>query len=250
MAYFKYKDKKVNYEVVGSGEPLILLHGNSVSSKMFGFIIDLYKDDFELILIDFLGHGKSDRIDVFSVDFWYDQAKQVIALCEILGYEKYNLLGSSGGALAAINVALERPELVNKVIADSFEGEKSVPDFAENVIKERATSKTDEGAVQFWRYMHGDDWSNVVDLDTDVVVKHHKELGRFFHKSISELSVPILLIGTKEDEYFSLIGEIYSAMDNKITDSRMHLFESGGHPAVITSADEFSIIAKEFLAKS
>ena len=250
MAYFTYNNKKVNYEVVGRGEPLILLHGNSVSSKMFGFIIDLYKDDYELILIDFLGHGKSDRLDIFPLDFWYDQALQVVALCESIGYEKVSLLGSSGGALAAINVALERPDLVKKVIADSFEGEKSIPEFAENVIEERVTSKADEGAVQFWNYMHGDDWSNVVDLDTDVVVRHHQELGRFFHKSISELTVPILLIGTREDEYCSQIEEVYSSMSNRIIDSRIHLFDAGGHPAVITSAEEFSVIAKEFLAQS
>ena len=31
-------------------------------------------------------------------------------------------IGCSGGAIAAINLALETPELVNAVVADSFEG--------------------------------------------------------------------------------------------------------------------------------
>ena len=48
---------------------MLLLHGNSVSSKMFQGIIDLYKEDYKVILIDFLGHGRSDRLEQFPTDF-------------------------------------------------------------------------------------------------------------------------------------------------------------------------------------
>ncbi len=37
-----------------------------------------------------------------------------------------NLICTSGGALVAINVALKRPNLVEKVIVDSSEGEKAI----------------------------------------------------------------------------------------------------------------------------
>ena len=123
MAYFKYGDRNIFYEEVGSGFPLILLHGNTLSSKMFTQIIDLYKEDFKVILIDFLGHGNSDRLEQFPIDFWYDQAMQVVQLITLNDYGKVNLIGTSGGALTALNVALEHEELVNKVIADSLEGE-------------------------------------------------------------------------------------------------------------------------------
>ena len=69
MAYFYYADKKIYYEEIGRGIPLLLLHGNSVSSKMFQGIIDLYKEDYKVILIDFLGHGRSDRLEQFPTDF-------------------------------------------------------------------------------------------------------------------------------------------------------------------------------------
>ena len=72
MAYFYYADKKIYYEEIGRGIPLLLLHGNSVSSKMFQGIIDLYKEDYKVILIDFLGHGRSDRLEQFPTDFGYD----------------------------------------------------------------------------------------------------------------------------------------------------------------------------------
>ena len=66
MAYFKYQGKIVFYEVYGQGEPLVFLHGNTASSKMFEFLMPLYTDDFRCILIDFLGNGRSDRLENFS----------------------------------------------------------------------------------------------------------------------------------------------------------------------------------------
>lgn len=112
MAYFRYGDKNIYYEETGSGFPLILLHGNSVSSKMFTGITDLYNKNFKVILIYFLGHGNSDRLAQFPCDFWYDQAMQVIELITHNHYGRVNLIGTSGGALAALNVALERSEKI------------------------------------------------------------------------------------------------------------------------------------------
>ncbi|MCH4887112.1 alpha/beta hydrolase [Acidaminobacter sp. JC074] len=248
MAFFKYKDKKVFYREYGTGQPLLMLHGNSVSSKMFDSIIDLYEDQFKVILIDFLGHGQSDRIKEFPIDFWYDQGMQVIAFCEQNGYKDINILGTSGGALAGINVALEHPDLVSKLIADSFEGVRSIEHFAGQVQKEREASKVDEGARNFFAYMHGDDWMDVVDADTDVIIRHHKEVGDFFHKDISELKVATLLTGSKEDEYCPEISELFKELGLTIQDVSVHIFESGSHPSVMTSAEEFANIAKQFLS--
>ena len=49
MPYFKYKNKSVYYEEIGQGEPVILIHGNTMSSKMFDCILDLYKSKFKEI---------------------------------------------------------------------------------------------------------------------------------------------------------------------------------------------------------
>lgn len=54
------------------------LHGNTASSKMFNDIINFYKDEYKVILIDFVGHGKSQMVDKFSADLWFDEAMQVI----------------------------------------------------------------------------------------------------------------------------------------------------------------------------
>ena len=52
MAFFKYNKKNVYYRTFGKGEPLLMIHGNSVSSRMFAPIIKYYKKDFQLILMN------------------------------------------------------------------------------------------------------------------------------------------------------------------------------------------------------
>lgn len=250
MAFFNYLGKKVYYEETGSGKPLILLHGNSVSSKMFAGIIDLYKQDFKVILIDFLGHGNSERLEKFPTDFWYDEAMQVIGLITCCQYDKVNIIGTSGGALAALNVALERPDLVSKVIADSFEGEEALEAWTQSLHMEREAAKRQEEVGMLWEYCHGKDWENIVDQDTEVILRHAKEIKQFFHQDLSSLISPVLLTASlKDDEYVNRIDieKVYKQLALKIPNSQLRLFCSGGHPAMLTNAEAFFEAAKGFI---
>lgn len=251
MPYFKYENKSCYYEEQGKGTPILFLHGNTASSNMFDGIKELYTNSYKVIMLDFLGHGKSDRLDRFRTDLWHDEALQAIDFLEQMKYGKVHLIGSSGGALVAINIALERPDLVGKVIADSFEGEYPLKEFTQNVVADRDASKRDEGARSFYRAMHGDDWESVVDNDTYAIYEHSKSDGKFFHKPLETLKTDILLVGSEEDEYISSIdpnyfSRVYADMIKKIGYGNMHLFKHGGHPAILSNSREFRTIAEEF----
>ena len=79
MSYFVFENKSLYYNEFGTGKPLLFLHGNTGSSNMYTQIADKYKQDFKVILLDFIGHGKSDRLNEFPVDLWFYEAQQVIA---------------------------------------------------------------------------------------------------------------------------------------------------------------------------
>lgn len=251
MPFFNYKYKKCYYEEHGSGKPLLFLHGNTASSKMFTEVIPYYCNEFKVIVPDFMGHGKSERVDFLSADLWFDEAMQVISLIDQLGYKKVNLAGSSGGALAALNVGLERPELVEKIIADSFEGEVPLAEFAAHVKEEREQSKRDGDTLEFYRYNHGADWEKVVDQDTEAIFKHYHSIGTFYHKQLNDLRPQVLLTGSKKDEF--AVGDFYEktygGLLKKIENGEMHLFPEGGHPAMLTNGAEFAAVAKEFLKR-
>lgn len=69
MPYFTYQSKQIYYSEAGAGKPLLFLHGNTASSKMFEPLLPLYTDNFKVILIDFLGNDRSDRVVV-----WYKKS--------------------------------------------------------------------------------------------------------------------------------------------------------------------------------
>lgn len=253
MAYFKYGGKKIYYEEIGKGKPLVFLHGNTASSNMFLEVINHYTDNFKVILIDFLGHGKSDRLPDFPADLWFDEAMQVLAFLKEKQYGKVNMIGSSGGALVAINVALEAPELVSKIIADSFEGEVPFREFTSNIVNDRERSKKDKDLCLFYQYMQGEDWESVVDNDTSAILLHEKKVGKFFHKDLQDFVPDILMTGSRMDEFFVSVSpdyleNVYGKMLAKIGHGKMYLFDSGGHPAMLTNAEEFAGVAKGFLA--
>lgn len=247
MSYFNYQSKKIYYSEQGKGKPAVFLHGNAVSSRMFEPLLQLYTDNFRVILVDFLGHGQSDRLVKFPVDLWMEEASQTIALLEHLQYGKVSLVGTSGGAWVAINAALRRPDLVDRIVADSFDGRALAEDFAENLLKERAQAKQDEFAAGFSEWCQGKDWEQIVDLDTESLIKCAEEKRRLFCRPLDELENPLLLMGSKEDDMIrkDFLAEYQAIMG--LTGAKICVYDTGFHPAIVSNAEQAAVEIKLFL---
>lgn len=248
MSYFSYQDKKIYYKEVGQGKPLIMLHGDTASSVMFEMLLPLYQEQFHVILIDFLGNGKSDRVDHFPSNLWITQANQVLALIEYLKLKKVNVLGTSGGAWVAINIALKRPNLINKVIADSFDGRSLHDSFVDDLLKERKFAKQDVNARGFYEWCQGDDWEDVVDLNTQALVECATKKEALFIKPLETLEVPILFIGSQQDNMCRKDMSLeYKKMSELVANGTIYMFDSGGHPAILSNAEQFSSLVLNFI---
>jgi pimeloyl-ACP methyl ester carboxylesterase len=190
LPYFKYNEKKVYYRIEGTGEPLLLIHGNSVSSKMFNPVLEYYTSKFKVILIDLPGHGKSAKLYSFPKDFWYENAGAIHELLKHLGLPPVNIIGTSGGALIALNLLLEHPESVRALIADSFEGTESVASYADNVHMLRAEDKKKLFMRIYWFRNHGMEWRRVVDNDSQAIFAQNMEIKKFFQKLKNRFCLP------------------------------------------------------------
>lgn len=222
-----------------------MLHGNTMSSKLFEPLLPLYQNRFRVILIDFLGHGQSDRLSEFPVDFWADQAAQVIALVEKLELKKVRLLGTGGGAIAALNAALLKPFLFSSVIADSFESSVSERGI-EGLRLERAALKLSEPAQKMWKRMHGRHWESVVDNDTAMRSHNLKAGGRLFIGDLKSLSVPTLFTASREDRVVENAEAGAISLSLKVPNSRSYIFTKGAHPALLSNAQEFAEVCAAF----
>lgn len=256
MPYFNYNGKRCYYEEKGNadGPMLLFLHGNTASSLMFYGITDEFETDYRTITIDFLGHGQSDRLKRFPADFWYDEGLQVAEFLAQKGCGEAYLIGSSGGAQAALNAALECPGQITKVIADSFEGDEALPEVVQFLKEDRERSMTAEDSRAFYEAMHGEGWESIVENDTKAVLEHAETIGAFFHKPLSELRADLLLTGSLQDEFVAAIApdfyeRLFADLIRKAGKGTFHLFERGGHPAILSNREEFVRLAKEFLKK-
>lgn len=195
-----------------------------------------------------LGNGQSDRVDRFPENLWTAEAEQVIAPIEYLKIEKVNLLGTSGGAWVAVNTALKRPDLIDKVIADSFDGRTLNEDFTVNLLKERETAKQDIHARQFYEWCQGEDWERVVDLNTQALIECAVNRSPLFCKPLETLHMPVLFMGSLEDDMCRKnLPKEYAEMSRQVQQGRVHIFKTGGHPSVITNAELSAKVITEFI---
>jgi pimeloyl-ACP methyl ester carboxylesterase len=105
------------YETLGSGKPLILLHGGLGSGEMFGPVLPALAANRQLILPDLQGHGRTADIDrPLDVRLMADD---IAALIEHLGLGKTDVVGYSLGGGVALLTALQHSELLDKLVVAS-----------------------------------------------------------------------------------------------------------------------------------
>jgi pimeloyl-ACP methyl ester carboxylesterase len=91
------------YDRVGSGPPLVLLHGVGHRRQAWTAVVPRLRDQRELIMVDLPGHGESPPFQPGGREPVQAMAEEVIAFLDELGLERPHLAGNSlGGALALI----------------------------------------------------------------------------------------------------------------------------------------------------
>src|SRR6516165_6476711 len=109
---------KMYYEVHGSGEPVVLLHGAfmTITNNWNGWIGELSKTR-KVIAIEMQGHGRTADI---KRDFSDENlADDVAALLDHLKIPRADLIGYSMGGAVAMQCAIRHPAKVRKVVVIS-----------------------------------------------------------------------------------------------------------------------------------
>lgn len=105
---------KIWYDVMGEGEPLILIGGSSLVHNQWDFMAPLLRDRFKIVLYDQRGAGLSDRPSTeISLEKWVDDLKGVL---DHLGIKRAHLFATSNGSLVGIRFSAKYPEIVQTLI--------------------------------------------------------------------------------------------------------------------------------------
>src|SRR6186997_2278633 len=142
-AYFKSFDgTKIYYEVRGSGETVLLVHGfivNGQSWKRTELYKDLLTAVYRVIVIDQRGNGFSDKPHDSTA---YDndaEAKDIIALMKLLKIKKYSAVGYSRGSII-VSRLLVLDKKIKKGVMGGMGAEFTNPEWPRRIMFYKALS--------------------------------------------------------------------------------------------------------------
>jgi pimeloyl-ACP methyl ester carboxylesterase len=112
--YAPVNNVEIYYEIYGEGKPLVLLHGGFFSIEMYAPILPALAAGRQVIGVDLQGHGRTlpfDRPMTFA-----NMATDVAELIKYLGFDKADVMGDSLGGSTALRLAIDHPEVVDRLI--------------------------------------------------------------------------------------------------------------------------------------
>jgi pimeloyl-ACP methyl ester carboxylesterase len=104
----------IYYEIHGTGEPLILLHGGLGSTAMFSQVVPLFAKTRQVIMVDLQAHGRT--ADINRPITYEAMGDDIAALMHYLHIEKADLMGYSLGGGTALQTVIRHAALVRKLV--------------------------------------------------------------------------------------------------------------------------------------
>ncbi|MES1224232.1 MAG: alpha/beta hydrolase [Bacteroidota bacterium] len=207
--------------------PLLLLHGALGSAAQFRDFENLLAKEFNILKLDFCGHGKNDAhpgelsIDLFTGD--------VLKFLDIKKTGPVSIFGYSMGGFVALDLALLYPEKVKKIFTLATKFAWS-PETAQAETKLLDPEKIKEKVPAFAAHLqklHGEKWEQLMKQTAGMML----QLGNTNPLALSELSKiktsTTLSLGDK-DKMVTL--EETQAAHQALSNSALLLFPDTPHP--------------------
>lgn len=189
--YFTAADKtEIYYDDVGSGAPVVMVHGAATSSKVYDGLASAMVARFRCIRLDLRGLGRSDRVEAISPTAWCDDT---MALMDHLGIEKAHLLGCSLGARIAGRLVLDHPGRFETLTVDA--PLVAVAQAANSRLNTRFKNLDNPAPVDRvrWQNFHGADWQDAVSFyfqaRNDPALQEHLTLRPY----LASIDLPTLI---------------------------------------------------------
>lgn len=102
------------YEIRGKGEPLLLLHGGLFTTEQFGPVLTTLAENRRVIGVHLQGHGRTE-LGTRKINL-VDIGRDLGVVISKLGFKQVDVMGYSFGGGAAFQLAVQRPELVRRLV--------------------------------------------------------------------------------------------------------------------------------------
>lgn len=108
-----YQQQPIHFDIHGSGNPVVLLHGFLENSKIWDSLISVFEKNFQVIAIDLFGHGKTPVVS--ETHTMEAMAEAVGCVLDYLKIDKTALIGHSMGGYVSLAFLEKYPEKVERI---------------------------------------------------------------------------------------------------------------------------------------
>jgi pimeloyl-ACP methyl ester carboxylesterase len=246
-------------EDVGSGTPLVLVHGFLGSSEMWNPQIKSFKDNFRVIAPALPGFGKSNTID--SCDSIECMAKAILNLLEKKEIKNFNLLGHSMGGMIVQEMTKLAGEKILKLICYGTGPRGNIPGRFETIDQSREKLKIDglgvtaqriaktwfideEKAKYFYLCDEAGKQTSIEAADNGLIaMKNWNGV-----KNLKKIKNETLIIWGDQDKAYNF--NQVETLNNNIPNCFLEVIRGCSHNAHLEKTDEFNKIVKKFLKKN
>lgn len=261
----------IHYEKIGSGEPLLLIHGLNIGSGQWYNNMDAFAKHFTVYAPDLPGAGKSSKIDFVKSDIGTIFLNAVKKFIQRLEIGKVNILGHSLGGWLAMRLALSGEQVKKMVLVNSMGFTDFVPwrykllslekaakflartamrptrrnmsDFLKSVMHKKHANE--EFVEDFYKNVANDRRAHPFFL-IHRLLKNFKVRPQFYiENELAEIKTPILIAAGKYDPLIPF-DEVKGKF-GLIPGSRVRIFDKSGHVPFIEEPDEFNGAVIDFL---
>jgi pimeloyl-ACP methyl ester carboxylesterase len=244
----KIRNLTTNFEVLGDGKNIMILHGWQDSLKSWYEIQNLLSKHFRVFTIDLPGFGKTEKPKgTWGIENYSEFLKSFIKELEI---KDSVLIGHSFGGKVAAFFTSQNPSSVNKLILVSATGVESksfqtkvkiiIYKFGKIVLKTLGLSKS-KLAHDFMTRIGSRDYKEAKQLRNTFV----KVVNQSIKDKLVKIKVPTLIIwGDKDKE---LPFKLSKKFESLITNSYIKIAWDTGHNPQIEKPPDLAQIISDFI---
>ena len=232
----------LHFEVHGTGEPVILLHGFSGSGQDWAGVIAEWRAGFQLIVPDLRGHGRSGTL---SKPFRHrDAAEDMLAVLDHLNVRACSGLGISGGGNILLHLATMQPDRIAAMVLVS--ATPYFPAQARPIMRQYGSSLPPEQREILRRRHPGGDPQIQALLDSTAAFADSYDDLNFTPPHLATIKARTLIVQGDRDPLYPV--ELSVEMARAIPRSALWIVPNSGHGPVLGEKwPEFLKTAAAFL---
>lgn len=192
---------KIHYLRGGSGPPLILLHGFTLTGEQWEPFVPELAQRFTLIIPDLPGHGASDRLpSPFSCQ---RTADLMFGLLDQLGIRRVRGIGHSAGAVTLLHMAARQPERLEAMALVAGAHRLALAGREELAGLSYAAQDDDSRDLYLRLHPGGQSQAEFLFQELNSLADNYRDFS-FSPEYLATLKTPTLLMWGDRDPYFPL----------------------------------------------